>query len=476
MPRGRAKKQSAEVEALPPEDSQPSQKVIKHKTEWVEVVEDAPEEIGEEFDDTEIDDKPRKKTRNAIQEMRKKLRAQGVTPSSNLRLYIERYIHSETDAGGSWAETEFCTKYSTTEEHVLDKGYMDTASKWGPGKYRITIRMDNRILDAFDVRISAAPTSPMVQHVNPNDPNSPQVIFQTSDGQQAMPSLKEVWKAQREALKEQLEMAKLMREAYGLESDKSDKATMTGATDDPETLLLRNLANNDKFMDKINSGVIKKILGDGSVDDDPSWSAVGMEAVKSGQLGVAIEAAFKGLSGLINMILPRRDNNNGQAQMAQTPVQNQTPQGANQQQRSEFVSDSQGALQQGNLQMGSSQTLEREAPGNVAGDVLRGDEPQMVTTPEEAALRTLIDNCMRNVPVRVAFDRLMAYADMLNDQAPQYSIDGYISMFAAMPTEAALEFVKSQPNGEQIASLPHAKEWTEALQKLIKESQEGEEE
>src|SRR6266542_4063427 len=90
MPRGRAKKQSAEVEALPPEDSQPSQKVIKHKTEWVEVVEDAPEEIGEEFDDTEIDDKPRKKTRNAIQEMRKKLRAQGVTPSSNLRLYIER--------------------------------------------------------------------------------------------------------------------------------------------------------------------------------------------------------------------------------------------------------------------------------------------------------------------------------------------------------------------------------------------------
>src|SRR6266498_3890249 len=209
MPRGRAKKQSAEVEALPPEDSQPSQKVIKHKTEWVEVVEDAPEEIGEEFDDTEIDDKPRKKTRNAIQEMRKKLRAQGVTPSSNLRLYIERYIHSETDAGGSWAETEFCTKYSTTEEHVLDKGYMDTASKWGPGKYRITIRMDNRILDAFDVRISAAPTSPMVQHVNPNDPNSPQVIFQTSDGQQAMPSLKEVWKAQREALKEQLEMAKL---------------------------------------------------------------------------------------------------------------------------------------------------------------------------------------------------------------------------------------------------------------------------
>src|SRR6266540_3075669 len=469
MPRGRAKKQSAEVEALPPEDSQPSQKVIKHKTEWVEVVEDAPEEIGEEFDDTEIDDKPRKKTRNAIQEMRKKLRAQGVTPSSNLRLYIERYIHSETDAGGSWAETEFCTKYSTTEEHVLDKGYMDTASKWGPGKYRITIRMDNRILDAFDVRISAAPTSPMVQHVNPNDPNSPQVIFQTSDGQQAMPSLKEVWKAQREALKEQLEMAKLMREAYGLESDKSDKATMTGATDDPETLLLRNLANNDKFMDKINSGVIKKILGDGSVDDDPSWSAVGMEAVKSGQLGVAIEAAFKGLSGLINMILPRRDNNNGQAQMAQTPVASMENQQGRDPQSVQHVllptaeGQGHGAVQEG--------------VGGIQGTQAQGTPgQQQQVTPAEQALATVIADCQKKVPPQITFTNLMTFADAINDQVPAYSIDGWIEYFGGMPVDGAIDFVKTLPNGEQIASLPHAKEWTEALQKLIKESQEREEE
>src|SRR6266498_253900 len=469
MPRGRAKKQSAEVEALPPEDSQPSQKVIKHKTEWVEVVEDAPEEIGEEFDDTEIDDKPRKKTRNAIQEMRKKLRAQGVTPSSNLRLYIERYIHSETDAGGSWAETEFCTKYSTTEEHVLDKGYMDTASKWGPGKYRITIRMDNRILDAFDVRISAAPTSPMVQHVNPNDPNSPQVIFQTSDGQQAMPSLKEVWKAQREALKEQLEMAKLMREAYGLESDKSDKATMTGATDDPETLLLRNLANNDKFMDKINSGVIKKILGDGSVDDDPSWSAVGMEAVKSGQLGVAIEAAFKGLSGLINMILPQRGNNNGQAQMAQTPAASMENQQGRDPQSVQHVllptaeGQGHGAVQEG--------------VGGIQGTQAQGTPgQQQQVTPAEQALATVIADCQKKVPPQITFTNLMTFADAINDQVPAYSIDGWIEYFGGMPVDGAIDFVKTLPNGEQIASLPHAKEWTEALQKLIKESQEREEE
>jgi hypothetical protein len=70
----------------------------------------------------------------------------------------------------------------------------------------------------------------------------------------------------------------------------------------------------------------------------------------------------------------------------------------------------------------------------------------------------------------------MNFADAVNEQYPQGSIDGYIDMLGSAPTEAVIEFVKTLQGGDQIAALPHAKEWTEQLQKLIRESQEGEEE
>jgi len=396
----------------------------------------------------------------------------GVASASRLKLSIDKYRHSDSDDSGTLAEKDFCTKDAVTKEHILNDDYLAVARKYGPGRYWFTLRMDNKIIRQWERKVNPAvtPAGPMIQNINPNDPNSPQVILQTTgDGQQAMPSLKEVWKTQREALKEQLEMAKLMREAYGLESDKSDKTITTGATDDPETLLLRNLANNDKFMDKINSGVIKKILGDGSVGDDPSWSAVGMEAVKSGQLGVAIEAAFKGLSGLINMILPRRDNNNGQAQMAQTPVASMENQQGRDPQSVQHVllptaeGQGHGAVQEG--------------VGGIQGTQAQGTPgQQQQVTPAEQALATVIADCQKKVPPQVTFTNLMTFADAVNEQAPVYSIDGWIEYFGGMPIDGALEFVKTLPNGEAVASLPHAKEWTEALQKLIKESQEGEEE
>lgn len=456
MPRGRPKKTAAQVELLPPEENdQPKIREIKHKTEWIEAVpvEETPEG-DDDLEDVEIEDKPRKKTRNAIQEMRKKLRAQGVTPTSNLRLYIERYVHSETDAGGSWAETEFCTKYSTTEEHIFNKDYIDAARKWGPGKYRITIRMDNRIVDAFDERISTAPTTPVIQHINPNDPNSPQVIVQ-SDGQQTvMPSIKDIMKVQREALKEQLEMAKLMREAYGFapETPQSQQPVDT----DPEIAALRLIAKNPDVMEKIGAGIAKTVLGSKAGDDTDPWAEVAKEAIRSGQASEIVASLIR------EIMAPFRNmwgnQNNGQAPMAQTQVQNQ---------QAEQASIPEGVSQSGEG-MGAESVARLE-------DASVGQE-QPVMAPEEHALQVLIENCRRQVPVKIAFDRLIAYADMLNEQAPQYSIDGYISEFALMTPDQAIEFVKTQPNGEAVASLPHAQQWTAELQRLIKEAgQEGEE-
>jgi hypothetical protein len=97
-------------------------------------------------------------------------------------------------------------------------------------------------------------------------------------------------------------------------------------------------------------------------------------------------------------------------------------------------------------------------------------QPEAMLSPEEQALALLLDHCRRNQPVKIAFDRLMAYADAINEQAPQYSIDGYIEMLAVTPTDQVIEFVKTLPNGNAVASLPHAQSWCAQLQQIIKGS------
>jgi len=70
----------------------------------------------------------------------------------------------------------------------------------------------------------------------------------------------------------------------------------------------------------------------------------------------------------------------------------------------------------------------------------------------------------------------MAYADAINEQAPQYSIDDFIMTFARdMTAEDALEFVKTQPGRAEIEALPHAREWTKEFQSLVQKGMEGEE-
>jgi len=264
MPRRKA----AEVELLPPEDDQPSrgrkklveaEHTIKYSAPVPVTVEDdlAEDNTEEDFDLIEEEKaKRRKKTaRDEREDLRREMDKLGVASASRLKLSIDKYRHSDSDDSGTLAEKDFCTKDAITKEHILSDDYLAVARKYGPGRYWFTLRMDNKIIRQWERKVNAAvtPSGPVIQSVNPNDPNSPQVIFQsTSDSQQAMPSLKEVWKAQREALKEQLEMAKLMREAYGLESDKSDKATTTGATSDPEIVFVSNLlTHNEKAMEKI---------------------------------------------------------------------------------------------------------------------------------------------------------------------------------------------------------------------------------
>jgi hypothetical protein len=460
---GMPRKKAAEIEVLPPEDNQPSQKVIKHKTEWVEVVEEAPEE-GEAFDDDVVEVKPRRKVNSEREELRKKLAKSNITPGSQLKLTIEKYLHSDAvdSRGGMFAETEHCTKYVCAESHITSEDYLDVARKFGAGLYRFTLRMKNQIVTAWDKRISGGMAGTVIQQTNPADPNSPQVIVQTTNGdgqtQQIPMSIKDIMKTQREALKEQLEMAKLMREAYGFAPEQSQQQQQQ--TTDPELAALQLITKNPDVMEKIADGIAKSIFGGkGVVDDTPWWADILKDSITTGQLAPTVQGVVKALfpNGLFGGLFPGGQNN-GQTPIHQAPLQNQQ--------------NNQAPVSEGVPQIGEgmvSGTVESSQGASV------GQDQTTTVTPEQHALTRLIQNCQRNVPVQVAFQQLVNYADWVNEQAPDYSIDGYIDLLGSMETEQVIEFVKSLPGGEQIIVLPHAKEWCAELQRLIKESQEGEE-
>jgi len=469
MPRGRPRK-TAEAELLPPEDNQSLQQVreVKHKTEWVELrpVEEATEGENEEFEGVEIEDRqPRRKTpKSERDELRKKLAANNVTPASNLKLTIEKYLHSEVldGAGGMSGDTEHCTKYPCIESHITNEDYLDVArSKWGAGMYRFTLRMQNKIVTAWDKRISAGTSGPVIQHVNPNDPTSPQVIIQSTngDGQAQIPmSIKDIMKTQREALKEQLEMAKLMREAYGFAPDQPQQQPKS-----EEEVLANAIINRPEVVDSLVGSVLKRVGGKGSGDDEPWYADVVRDAVKSGQAAQVVKTAIDSIFGGFRGLFPGGQNN-GQAPVAPPPFQTNGP------------TDSRGApdgrtvvaqeIPQGNQSL-------QPASGEVdsQGGMLPAGQQQI--TPEQHALSRLIQNCQRNIPVQVAFQQLVNYADAINEQAPDYSIDGYIDLLGSMETDQVIEFVKALPGGEQVVGLSHCREWTTELQRLIKESQEG---
>jgi hypothetical protein len=471
MPRARSRKNTA-VEVLPPEEANQSQvqvREIKHKTEWVEVrpVEEASEGESEEFEGVEIEDRqPRRKTpKTERDELRKKLAANNVTPASNLKLTIEKYSHSEVvdGAGGMSGDTEHCTKYPCADSHITSEDYLDVARKWGAGMYRFTLRMQNKIVTAWDKRISAGAQGPIIQHVNPNDPTSPQVVYQSQstngDGQaQQVPmSIKDIMKTQREALKEQLEMAKLMREAYGFAPEQPQQQQRS-----EEEILSSAILKQPEVIETVVGSVIKRFGGSGGKDDEPWYADVVRNAVKSGQAAqivqVAIDRIFNGFSGLF----PGRQNN-GQAEMATAPV-SPIQHAGGQVQNPEIGAQ----VLEGNQQSDEPRALsghQSEIPNQAGAQQI---------TPEQHALARLIQNCQRNVPAQVAFQQLVNYADAINEQAPDYSIDGYIDLLGAMETEQVIDYVKTLPGGEEIASLPHAQAWTAELQRLIKESQEGE--
>lgn len=473
-------KKTAEVKILSTEDSLQSrgrkklvdaEHTIKYSTPVPVTVEDDPTEDNPEevfeFVEEEKARRRRKTSKDERDDLRRELDKLGVASVSRLKLSIDKYRHSDSDESGTLAEKDYCQKYPVTKDHIIQEEYMDVARRYGPGRYWFTLRMDNKIVRQWEKQVNAVitPAGPIIQHVNPNDPTSPQVIIQTTNGdsqaQQIPMSIKDIMKTQREALKEQLEMAKLMREAYGFAPEQPQQQSKS-----EEEILAGAILKQPDLIENVVGSIVKRFGKGGGESDEPWWAGVLKDSITTGQLAPTVQGIVKALfpnglfGGMANLF--SGGQNNGASPMAQTPLQ------TNQTADSQRAADGRTIVAEEIPQ--SSQSLQ---PTNGEANQQSGVLPAL--SPEEQALQLLIDHCRRNIPAAVACDRLISFADAINDQAPHLSIDRYISMFAAMPVDAALEFVKSQPNGEQVVSLPHAQTWCSELQMLIKEEgQEGE--
>jgi hypothetical protein len=461
---GRMPRRKAEAELLSPED-QPTRgrkKLVEaeHTIKYSAPVPVTVEETSEEteldlFDDEAIEEKPKRRVNNERDELRKKLAKNHVTPGSELKLTIERYLHSDAvdGAGGMFAEKEHCAKYVCNESHITSEDYLDVArNKFGPGLYRFTLRMKNQIVTAWDKRISGGMAGTVIQHSNPNDPNSPQVIVQMPEGIGAQQPVTVVdpWKQMREAAK----FYKELKQTFESDSTPSQQQPRS-----EEEVLTSAILNRPEVVDNLVGSVLKRVGGKGSGDSDP-WADVAMEAVKSGQAAnlvkSAIDALFNGFRGLFP-----GGQNNGQTQMAQAPLA-QSPGSENPpQQNGQADQFRQSLPAQGQSQ--GSQSVVETGPAADPGPVTPDPYAQMLTG--------VITTLAGNGPVEEAIKRVDGF--LLLYPAYTETIDARFSQ----PAETLLGAISTIPGCEQIAQADHAKQWVENFQaKFFAESQEGEEE
>jgi hypothetical protein len=377
--------------------------------------------------------------------IRDRFKARGIGVDEALNLRVDRMpLYEQNGLAGMKADREFCSIIPCMESFFEGDEYLkEIQRRHGPGEYWLIVRHKNSIVAQWRERIGGFPVAPVV---TTSENGQPQIIYQ-QPGQPPAPQ-----PTVKDHLREIAETIKLVDSIRGpREENPAPQPAM-----DPEAVLLSSLATNDKFMDRIGKGVIGKLVGGSVADDDPSWTSVAMKAIETGQATTIVQTIIR------EIVAPFRNTwsqPNGQAQMAQAPLQNHGAPSQNQGERP-------------NANIHAIQGAETQPQG--AADMAQAGPPtdgQQQPTPADHALMIVVNDCARRIPPQVTFTNLITFADEVNKQAPVYTIDGWIRFFADMPIDGALEFVKTLPNGPQVVALPHARAWTQELQKLFKENQ-----
>jgi hypothetical protein len=461
-----ARKQSPEVEILPPED-QPkrtrkklveAKHTITYEAPVPVEVEDADNlddgsvmEFDGEIPEEAARKRKRKTAKNERDDLRREMDKYGVAATSSLRLSIEKYRHSDGIDSGTLAEKEFCTKYGCAKDHILNDDYMDVARRFGPGRYWFTLRLDNKIVRMWERQISAAiASSPIVQHAIPGDPTSPQVIVQMPENGQSQAVPFDPVKQMREqaaAFKLQMENFKLMREAFGDPVQPQQPAALSDELS-LAAVLLKDPANAKRMA--------QKLLGD---EGEQSLMA---SLVENGP--AIIKAAGDVIRTIIADFAQMRSNGNGQQYPQETIQPANSPATANA--RHLTINPDQSAIAAEAAGNGAN-AEPAIAPERQVLMVLFGESRFSSTA--EYALNLLIEGCANRTPPQVVAERLLDVADTLTEQAPQFGISGYLPLLTAVDAKTALEWLaQNTQNGNAVIRLEHAEQWTSELQAIIK--------
>jgi len=423
----------AEVEILPAEDPPPlpgrktlveAEHTIKYSAPVPVTVDQTGEDMlidGVEYEEQERARRRKKTSKDERDELKREMDKLGVASVSRLKLSIDKYRHSESDDSGTMAEKDYCTKYPVTKDHILNEDYLDVARKYGPGRFWFTLRMDNQIVRQWERKINNALTAPIIQSVNPADPNAPQVItypMPDANGHQPVGQMtwQEMIKMQDSLFERKLKELKLFRESIGVDiGQQSAQAAVT----DPKIAALQLIADNPDVMERIGKGIASTVLGAKHGDGDP-WAEVAMEAVKSGQaanmLRSAIDAIFNGINGLFPK--PQNGPLAGVQPMAQAPA----PQ---------------------------------PAPAEAAPVSQESAAQHMTLAPSDALIIQLIGALERNAPLKEA----QTIINVAVYRHPE--LDESIEQLLNMSVDEIMVMLTAYHS--KVAEIPHAKQWLETL-------------
>lgn len=407
------------------------------------------EESGDDDNDDdaefEFEQKPKRKKkterelRNAL---RDRLAQKGVTPTSQLRIHIFKFENDNDVISGVQAEKAFCTKIFTSEDGIINGQHLDMAQKFGPGRYLFMVYMNNAIVTSFEERISAP--SGMAGASNPQpvtvpDPANPgQVIVQMPAQQQANPidPFAEFDKT--------LKMFERFQKVFGGITHPQVEAQPQQPQLTPEQQLASTLLLDPEVKKK----AVKSLLG--SNGDNGETNTLELVLTHAESIGKAIEGIINGLFTNVQGLR----GNNGTTQMAQTPRQRSGHPESQWQDHGQH-----GQTQE--IQATNGQALESHSQGI----------PEVSISPEDQLLILVLDQCKRRLPAKIAAMRVLALADAVEQQAPWMSLYPVIEMFIQIEPDAAIAFIEGySEQAKEIASLPHAKEWTGQLQAELKAS------
>lgn len=421
------------------------------------------------WDDDE--QKPVKIKKSLREKLQEKLKKGGITNTEGVYLRIDRFLNPDAQGNdGMNGDKEFCWRGPCTIEYVTNDDYLgDTAKRHGAGNYWFTLRNQKTILAQWQIRIGGIPQTATTQ-ADPMTGQS-QIVYQPLPAQPSQNGTQSPTIPITKTLKEVAEIIEVVDRIRGDREPINIPQIPPEPQLSPEAQVLNLAAKSPGFIES----VIDKFVDRG--DREPSVTEL---IFKHGaELANAFGNMLQGVIRTAAEEFKQVRQTNGEYQQY---VQNQmgTPQTA--QTQAELARTGQmdniqlrtNAYRQETSQQTGIQTPEENQTSIESGNFTNPNGAPVGTSPEDALLSLICDNCARQIPPQITAQRINEFADLIAEQAPHLSVDGWIDMFCAYDTETIINLASQGMFGEQgrqLAQTSHAQLWLVALRDILKEEQ-----